>query len=146
MNTDTSSLPNCDMVEKYGNELLDMQVGQTDMKVRHIFKKFVEVCILDLTIIKILVKKCVTCIKHWLSLFLRQQTTTWKSMELISLTFRTSEYLICLRFPCQRQCTWIRKCKQLHTQKIIIPKTLTLSILMTFKCPPNFKVICKGSH
>lgn len=57
VNTDTSSLPNSDMVEKYGNELLDMQVGQTDMKVRHIFKKFVEVCILDLTIIKILVKK-----------------------------------------------------------------------------------------
>nr|XP_046228822.1 apolipoprotein Bb, tandem duplicate 1 [Scatophagus argus] len=42
VNTDTSSLPNSDIVEKYGNELLDMQVGQTDMRVRHIFKKFVE--------------------------------------------------------------------------------------------------------
>uniref|UniRef100_A0A4W6F6V9 Apolipoprotein Bb, tandem duplicate 1 n=1 Tax=Lates calcarifer TaxID=8187 RepID=A0A4W6F6V9_LATCA len=29
-------------IEKYGNQLLDTQVGQTDMKVRHIFKKFVE--------------------------------------------------------------------------------------------------------
>lgn len=43
VNTDTTSLPYSDMVEKYGNELLDVQVGQTDMKVRHIFKKFVEV-------------------------------------------------------------------------------------------------------
>ncbi|XP_041814966.1 apolipoprotein Bb, tandem duplicate 1 [Chelmon rostratus] len=42
VNTDTTSLPYSDMVEKYGNELLDVQVGQTDMKVRHIFKKFVE--------------------------------------------------------------------------------------------------------
>lgn len=48
VNTDTSSLPNFNTVEKYGNEVLDMQVGQTDMKVRHIFKKFGEVCILDL--------------------------------------------------------------------------------------------------
>lgn len=42
VNTETSNLPNGDMVEKYGNQLLDMQVGQTDMKVRHIFTKFVE--------------------------------------------------------------------------------------------------------
>uniref|UniRef100_A0A8C4GXR4 Vitellogenin domain-containing protein n=1 Tax=Dicentrarchus labrax TaxID=13489 RepID=A0A8C4GXR4_DICLA len=42
VNTDTTSLPNSDMLQTYGNQLLDMQVGQTDMKVRHIFKKFVE--------------------------------------------------------------------------------------------------------
>lgn len=43
VNTETTILPNADIVEKYGNQLLDMQVGQTDMKVRHIFTKFVEV-------------------------------------------------------------------------------------------------------
>ncbi|XP_070704853.1 apolipoprotein Bb, tandem duplicate 1 [Pempheris klunzingeri] len=42
VNTETTILPNADVVEKYGNELLDMEVGQTDMRVRHIFKKFVE--------------------------------------------------------------------------------------------------------
>ncbi|XP_069578471.1 apolipoprotein Bb, tandem duplicate 1 [Brachyistius frenatus] len=42
VNTKTTILPNADFVEKYGNKLLDIQVGQTDMKVRHIFKKFVE--------------------------------------------------------------------------------------------------------
>ncbi|XP_028253696.1 apolipoprotein B-100-like [Parambassis ranga] len=42
LNTKTASWPNADFIEKYGNELLDMQVGQTDMKARHIFKKFVE--------------------------------------------------------------------------------------------------------
>ncbi|KAM6915035.1 apolipoprotein Bb, tandem duplicate 1 [Xenentodon cancila] len=40
--TKTTSLPNGEFIEKYGNEILDMQVGQTDMRVRHIFKKFVE--------------------------------------------------------------------------------------------------------
>lgn len=43
VNTKTTSVPMTDIVEKYGNQLLDTQVGQTDMKVRHIFKKFVEV-------------------------------------------------------------------------------------------------------
>lgn len=43
VNTETTILPNADVFEKYGNQLLDTQVGQTDMKVRHIFKKFVEV-------------------------------------------------------------------------------------------------------
>lgn len=105
VNTDTAGLPNFDMVEEYGNELLDMQVGQTDMKVRHIFKKFVEVCICDLPGGFSLVKSCnmyetlIACC----FVFFRQQTTTWKSMALISLTFRTSECLICLRFPCQRR-------------------------------------------
>ncbi|CAK6961810.1 apolipoprotein Bb%2C tandem duplicate 1 [Scomber scombrus] len=42
VNTETTILPNADVFEKYGNQLLDTQVGQTDMKVRHIFKKFVE--------------------------------------------------------------------------------------------------------
>ncbi|TDH00513.1 hypothetical protein EPR50_G00189240 [Perca flavescens] len=42
VNTETTSLPNADIVEKYGNQILDMEMGQTDMKVRHIFKKFVE--------------------------------------------------------------------------------------------------------
>lgn len=46
MNTDTSNFPNSYMFEKYGNEILDLQVGETDMKVRHIFKKFGEVCTL----------------------------------------------------------------------------------------------------
>ncbi|KAM6906389.1 apolipoprotein Bb, tandem duplicate 1 [Lycodopsis pacificus] len=38
VNTNTTNL----QTVEYGNQLLDMQVGQTDMKVRHIFKKFVE--------------------------------------------------------------------------------------------------------
>ncbi|KAM9703097.1 apolipoprotein Bb, tandem duplicate 1 [Menidia menidia] len=42
VNTKTTSLPNGEFIEKYGNDILDMEVGQTDMKVRHIFKKFVE--------------------------------------------------------------------------------------------------------
>ncbi|XP_017267380.1 apolipoprotein Bb, tandem duplicate 1 isoform X2 [Kryptolebias marmoratus] len=42
MNTKTKSLPNGEFIETYANEILDMQVGQTDMKVRHIFRKFVE--------------------------------------------------------------------------------------------------------
>lgn len=36
-------LPSSEIFERYGNELLDLQVGETDMKVRHIFKKFAEV-------------------------------------------------------------------------------------------------------
>lgn len=43
MNTDTSMFPNSETLDKYGNEILDLQVGETDMKVRHIFKKFAEV-------------------------------------------------------------------------------------------------------
>ncbi|KAL6095861.1 uncharacterized protein ACO6RY_09696 [Pungitius sinensis] len=42
VNTDTTSLPTSYLVEKYGNPLLDTRVGQTDMKVRHIFTKFAE--------------------------------------------------------------------------------------------------------
>uniref|UniRef100_H3D442 Vitellogenin domain-containing protein n=1 Tax=Tetraodon nigroviridis TaxID=99883 RepID=H3D442_TETNG len=42
INTDTSMLPSSEIFERYGNELLDLQVGETDMKVRHIFKKFAE--------------------------------------------------------------------------------------------------------
>ncbi|XP_069371734.1 apolipoprotein B-100-like [Paralichthys olivaceus] len=42
VNTETTILQNADLFEKYGNQLLDTQVGQTDMRVRHIFKKFVE--------------------------------------------------------------------------------------------------------
>ncbi|KAG7509082.1 apolipo B-100-like [Solea senegalensis] len=41
-NTQTTYLPNTELFRKYGNQLLDTQVGQTDMKVRHIFTKFVE--------------------------------------------------------------------------------------------------------
>uniref|UniRef100_A0A671W882 Vitellogenin domain-containing protein n=1 Tax=Sparus aurata TaxID=8175 RepID=A0A671W882_SPAAU len=101
VNTETTSWPYSDMVDKYGNDLLDMQVGQTDMKVRHIFQKFVEVRILDSTMLQIFFGKD---LKHAqttnrLSFVLRQQTTTWKNMAVISLTFRTSEYLRCLRFP-----------------------------------------------
>ncbi|XP_013871149.1 apolipoprotein Bb, tandem duplicate 1 isoform X2 [Austrofundulus limnaeus] len=42
MNTKTNSLPTGDFIEKYADEILDIQVGQTDMRVRHIFKNFVE--------------------------------------------------------------------------------------------------------
>ncbi|XP_071396803.1 apolipoprotein B-100-like [Centroberyx affinis] len=35
-------LPYSDLVDKYGNDLLDMRVGETDMKVRHILVKSVE--------------------------------------------------------------------------------------------------------
>ncbi|XP_047244216.1 apolipoprotein Bb, tandem duplicate 1 [Girardinichthys multiradiatus] len=42
VNTKTTSLPNGDAIHKYGNEILDMQVVQTGMKVRHIFRKFAE--------------------------------------------------------------------------------------------------------
>ncbi|XP_042338498.1 apolipoprotein B-100-like, partial [Plectropomus leopardus] len=42
VNTDTSSWPQADMIDMYGNQLLDMKVGETDMKMRHIFKKFGE--------------------------------------------------------------------------------------------------------
>ncbi|XP_070843707.1 apolipoprotein Bb, tandem duplicate 1 [Chaetodon trifascialis] len=42
VNTDTANSPYSDMVDKYGNQLLDMQMGQTDVRVRHIFEKFVE--------------------------------------------------------------------------------------------------------
>uniref|UniRef100_UPI0037E87793 apolipoprotein Bb, tandem duplicate 1 n=1 Tax=Semicossyphus pulcher TaxID=241346 RepID=UPI0037E87793 len=42
VNTDTTTLPYGYKVNEYGNLLLDMPVGQTDMKVRHIFTKFVE--------------------------------------------------------------------------------------------------------
>ncbi|KAM4713132.1 apolipoprotein Bb, tandem duplicate 1 [Anableps anableps] len=42
VNTKTTSLPKGDIIQKYGNEILDMQVVQTEMKIRHIFRKFVE--------------------------------------------------------------------------------------------------------
>uniref|UniRef100_A0A3B3V362 Apolipoprotein Bb, tandem duplicate 2 n=1 Tax=Poecilia latipinna TaxID=48699 RepID=A0A3B3V362_9TELE len=42
VDTKTTSLPTGDIIQQYGNEILDMQVAQTDMKVRHIFRKFVE--------------------------------------------------------------------------------------------------------
>ncbi|XP_054618355.1 apolipoprotein Bb, tandem duplicate 1 [Dunckerocampus dactyliophorus] len=41
-NADATILPISDIVEKYTYELLNTQVGQTDMKVSHIFKKFGE--------------------------------------------------------------------------------------------------------
>lgn len=51
VNTETGRLPYYDMAERYGNEILDVKVGNTDMKVRHIFKKFVEVCVFVFAII-----------------------------------------------------------------------------------------------
>ncbi|CAB1445170.1 unnamed protein product [Pleuronectes platessa] len=42
VNTETTVLQNADLFEKYGNQLLDAQVGLTDMRVRHIFKTFRE--------------------------------------------------------------------------------------------------------
>lgn len=46
VDTKTTSLPNGDIIQQYGNKILDMQVAQSDMKVRHIFRKFVEVYVL----------------------------------------------------------------------------------------------------
>lgn len=46
VNTETGSMPYYDMVELYGNQMLDMKVGNTDMKVRHMFETLVEVCFL----------------------------------------------------------------------------------------------------
>lgn len=43
MNTKTTNLPGAEVFAEFGDELLDTQVGQTDMKVRHVFKKFAEV-------------------------------------------------------------------------------------------------------
>uniref|UniRef100_A0A3Q0RYV0 Apolipoprotein Bb, tandem duplicate 1 n=1 Tax=Amphilophus citrinellus TaxID=61819 RepID=A0A3Q0RYV0_AMPCI len=40
VNAKATMLPYADSIENYGNEILDMQIGQTDLKVRHIFKKF----------------------------------------------------------------------------------------------------------
>ncbi|XP_054910184.1 apolipoprotein Bb, tandem duplicate 1 [Poeciliopsis prolifica] len=42
VDTETTFLPNGNIIKQYGNKILDMQVAQTDMKVRHIFRKFVE--------------------------------------------------------------------------------------------------------
>ncbi|XP_062267991.1 apolipoprotein B-100-like [Platichthys flesus] len=42
VNAETTVLQNADLFEKYGNQLLDAQVGLTDMRVRHIFKTFRE--------------------------------------------------------------------------------------------------------
>ncbi|XP_059212565.1 apolipoprotein Bb, tandem duplicate 1 [Centropristis striata] len=39
---ETANLPYAELFDKYGNQVLDMEVMQTDMKVRHIFLKFVE--------------------------------------------------------------------------------------------------------
>lgn len=50
-------------------------------------------------------------ISDLLVVFFRQQTTTWTNMVLIFHTLRTSKCLICLRFLCQRNCFWIRKCR-----------------------------------
>lgn len=44
-------LPYTDKIKKYGNDVLDMRVGETDMMVCEIFKAFVEVWIFDFTII-----------------------------------------------------------------------------------------------
>ena len=38
-------LPQREVIEKLANDLLDMQVGETDMKVRHVLTKSVEVCV-----------------------------------------------------------------------------------------------------
>lgn len=36
-------LPNADMIRVYVNDVLDTRVGETDMKIRHILTKSVEV-------------------------------------------------------------------------------------------------------
>lgn len=38
-----SILPHADMIDKYVNDILEIQVGETDMKVRHLLTKSVEV-------------------------------------------------------------------------------------------------------
>lgn len=48
VNTDTTSWPYFDMINSYGNQILDMPVGETEMKVRHILKEFEEVGILNI--------------------------------------------------------------------------------------------------
>lgn len=47
MDTDTTILPNADMLKNYGNQLLDTPVGQTDMSVRYIFKNLLVVRVQD---------------------------------------------------------------------------------------------------
>ncbi|XP_072313030.1 apolipoprotein Bb, tandem duplicate 1 [Eucyclogobius newberryi] len=42
MNAETANLPIGPMLASYGEQILDTQVGETDMKVRHIFTKLVE--------------------------------------------------------------------------------------------------------
>ncbi|XP_041661447.1 apolipoprotein B-100-like [Cheilinus undulatus] len=42
VNAETAILPKAGLIDAYGNQLLDMPVGQADMKVRHIFKKLGE--------------------------------------------------------------------------------------------------------
>uniref|UniRef100_A0A8C6TY30 Apolipoprotein Bb, tandem duplicate 2 n=1 Tax=Neogobius melanostomus TaxID=47308 RepID=A0A8C6TY30_9GOBI len=42
MNAETANLPVGEIISSYGEQILDTQVGETDMKVRHIFKKLVE--------------------------------------------------------------------------------------------------------
>lgn len=113
VHAEPNSTPYADMIYNYGDKLIDMQVGQTDMKVRHIFKKFGEVWILDLAIINIFFDKNLEHNYNTAWCLLRQQTTTWKSMAQTCLTFGTSECRICLRFPCQIHCSWISKFKYL---------------------------------
>lgn len=43
VNTDTDRWPYIYMARDYGNELLDMQLGETEMRVREILNKAVEV-------------------------------------------------------------------------------------------------------
>ena len=105
VNTETTMFPYADAFSKYGIIILDTQVGQTDMKVRHIFQKFVEVSVLDLTVIHVFLLFKILSMHKTLLIIFRQQTTTWENMDLKSLTLRTSEYLICLRFPCQAHCS-----------------------------------------
>ncbi|KAJ0026596.1 hypothetical protein NQD34_017596 [Periophthalmus magnuspinnatus] len=42
MNAETANLPMGEILAQYGEQILDTQVGQTDMKVRHILTKLVE--------------------------------------------------------------------------------------------------------
>ncbi|KAK7940142.1 hypothetical protein WMY93_003468 [Mugilogobius chulae] len=42
MNAETANLPVGETIVKFGEQILDTQVGETDMKVRHIFNKLVE--------------------------------------------------------------------------------------------------------
>lgn len=88
VNTETGSMPYYDMAEQYGNEVLDMKVGNTDMKVRHIFKKFVEVRSHAHPLLVVQILRSSDSMSKTLPVFVsfRQQTTTWKHTVLTFLT------------------------------------------------------------
>ena len=79
-------LPNIEEIKKIVNDALDLQVGHTDMKVRHILTKSVEVKFkfeIPFSFIEIMSR-----LKLNNKYDSRQPTSTWRNMRLISPTFR----------------------------------------------------------